>query len=100
MRVGCAEHVAKQAAAVTLMNGDLAALERALALARATLRNVRQNLGFALVYNGLCIPVAAGALEPVLGIVLSPTIAALAMTFSSVSVISNALRLRHARLAR
>ncbi|MCY3003149.1 MAG: copper-translocating P-type ATPase, partial [Planctomycetota bacterium] len=98
--MGGGTDVAKQTAAVTLMNGDLAGLERAVALSRATLRNVRQNLAFALAYNGLCIPIAAGALQPTLGIVLSPTLAALAMTFSSVSVITNALRLRHARLAR
>jgi heavy metal translocating P-type ATPase len=90
--MGSGTDIAKHAAAVTLVRGDLASLAKARALSRATLRNIRQNLGLAFLYNALCIPIAAGAL-------LSPTLAALAMTFSSVSVIANALRLRGVRLA-
>jgi Cu+-exporting ATPase len=82
---------------VALARGDLAALVRAISLARATLRNVRQNLALAFGYNALCIPIAAGALYPWTGAMLSPTLAALAMTFSSTSVIANSLRLRRAR---
>ncbi|MCC7014758.1 MAG: heavy metal translocating P-type ATPase [Planctomycetes bacterium] len=89
--------IAKETAAVTLVRGDLRALARSIELSRATLRNIRQNLAFALGYNALCIPLAAGALYPLTGQMLSPMIAALAMTFSSVSVIGNALRLRRAR---
>ena len=96
--MGGGTDVAKETAGVTLVRDDLRALVRALALARATLRNVRQNLAFALGYNALCIPLAAGALAPLTGMMLSPMLAALAMTLSSLSVIGNALRLRRARL--
>ncbi len=92
--MGTGTDVAKQTAAVTLVRDDLEALVKAVALSRATMANVRQNLAFALGYNALCIPVAAGALAPFTGLVLSPMLAALAMTFSSLSVIANALRLR------
>ena len=90
--------VAMQSAGVTLVKGDLAGIARARTLSRATMRNIRQNLVFAFLYNALGIPVAAGVLYPALGIMLSPVIAALAMSLSSVSVIGNALRLRSVRL--
>ena len=90
--------VAMQSAGITLIKGDLRAIARARRLSRATMRNIRQNLFFALIYNGLGIPLAAGVLYPFFGLLLSPMIAATAMTFSSVSVISNALRLRNATL--
>ena len=76
------------------MKGDLRGIVKARALSRATMRNIRQNLFFAFVYNAVGIPVAAGVLYPVLGVLLSPMIASAAMSASSVSVISNALRLR------
>jgi Cu+-exporting ATPase len=87
-----------QSAGVTLVKGDLAGIARARALSRAIMRNIRQNLLLAFVYNALGIPIAAGALYPAFGLLLSPIIAAAAMSFSSVSVIGNALRLRSARL--
>jgi Cu+-exporting ATPase len=87
-----------ESAGITLVKGDLRALARAVRLSRATVRNIRQNLFFAFVYNALGVPIAAGALYPVFGLVLSPMIAAAAMSLSSVSVIGNALRLRGARL--
>ncbi|MBI3071894.1 MAG: heavy metal translocating P-type ATPase [Deltaproteobacteria bacterium] len=96
--MGTGTDVAIESAAVTLVKGDLRGIVRARALSRATMRNIRQNLFFAFGYNFLCVPIAAGALYPVFGIVMSPMLASLAMTFSSVSVISNALRLRKARL--
>jgi Cu+-exporting ATPase len=83
---------------VTLVKGDLRGIVRARRLSRATMRNIRQNLFFAFVYNVLGVPIAAGALYPVFGWLLSPVIASAAMTFSSVSVIGNALRLRRAKL--
>jgi Cu+-exporting ATPase len=83
---------------VTLVKGDLAALARARRLSQATMRNIRQNLFFAFIYNAVGVPVAAGVLYPALGLLLSPIIAAAAMSLSSVSVVGNALRLRHARL--
>ncbi len=86
--------VAMESAGVTLVKGDLRGIARARRLSRATMRNIRQNLFWALFYNAVGVPVAAGALYPLLGVLLSPMIAAAAMTFSSVSVISNALRLR------
>ncbi len=89
---------ALESAGLTLLHGDLRALLRARNLSRATLRNIRQNLFFAFAYNALGVPVAAGVLYPFFGLLLSPVIAAAAMTFSSVSVITNALRLRKARL--
>jgi Cu+-exporting ATPase len=90
--------VAIHSAAVTILHGDPNGIVRALRLSRATMRNVRQNLFWAFVYNLLAVPVAAGALYPVFGVLLSPMLASAAMSFSSVSVIANALRLRRARL--
>ncbi len=90
--------VAIQNAGITLLNGDLAALVRAVHLSRATVRNIKQNLFFAFVYNLIGVPVAAGILYPFFGLLLSPMIASAAMTFSSVSVIGNALRLRTVKL--
>ena len=92
--MGTGTDVAVEAAGVTLVGGDLLGIVRARALGRATVRNVRQNLAFAFVYNLLGVPVAAGALYPVFGVLLSPMLAAAAMSLSSVSVIANALRLR------
>jgi Cu+-exporting ATPase len=96
--MGTGTDVAIQSAGVTLIKGDLRGIVRARRLSEATMRNIRQNLFFAFVYNALGIPVAAGVLYPAFGILLSPMIAAAAMSFSSVSVISNALRLRTARV--
>lgn len=96
MRLGT--DVAIESAGITLLRGDLIGIVRARRLSQATMRNIRQNLVFAFVYNVAGIPVAAGALYPFLGILLSPIIAAAAMALSSVSVIGNALRLRSARL--
>jgi Cu+-exporting ATPase len=87
-----------ESAGVTLVRGDLRGIVRARKLSRLTVRNIRQNLFFAFVYNTIGVPVAAGILYPLFGILLSPMIAAAAMTFSSVSVIGNALRLRKANL--
>jgi Cu+-exporting ATPase len=96
--MGTGTDVAMEAAPVTLVKGDLRAIVRALRLSRATMRNVKQNLFFAFVYNALGVPVAAGVLYPVLGVLLSPIFAGAAMAMSSVSVVSNALRLRRAKL--
>ncbi len=96
--MGTGTDVAIQSAGVTLVKGDLAGIVRARALSRATMANIRQNLVFAFLYNAIGIPIAAGALYPGFGLLLSPMIAALAMSLSSVSVIANALRLRLARL--
>jgi Cu+-exporting ATPase len=96
--MGTGADVALRSAGVTLLRGDLRALVRARRLSRATRRNIRQNLFFAFAYNALGIPLAAGALYPLTGALLSPMIAAAAMSLSSVSVIANALRLRRARL--
>jgi Cu+-exporting ATPase len=96
--MGTGTEVAIESAGVTLVKGDLAAIARARALSAATMRNIRQNLFFAFIYNGLGVPVAAGVLYPVLGLLLSPIIAAAAMSLSSVSVIVNALRLNAARV--
>jgi P-type Cu+ transporter len=90
--------IAMESAAVTLLGGDLRGVVRAVRLSRATMRNIRQNLFFAFFYNMLGVPIAAGALYPFFGILLSPMIASAAMTFSSVSVIANALRLRKVAL--
>ncbi len=92
--MGTGTEVAIQSAGVTLVKGDLAGIERAITLSRATMRNIRQNLFFAFAYNAVGIPIAAGVLYPAFGILLSPIVAAMAMSLSSVSVISNALRLR------
>jgi Cu+-exporting ATPase len=92
--MGTGTDVAMESAGVTLVRGDLSGLVRALRLSRATMRNIRQNLALAFVYNALGIPFAAGVLYPFVGILLSPMIASAAMSFSSVSVITNALRLR------
>ncbi|MBI2839970.1 MAG: cadmium-translocating P-type ATPase [Acidobacteria bacterium] len=96
--MGTGTDVAMQSAGVTLVKGDLRGITRARKLSRATMRNIRQNLFFAFAYNALGVPVAAGVLYPVFGLLLSPMIASAAMSFSSVSVIGNALRLRRARL--
>jgi Cu+-exporting ATPase len=96
--MGSGTDVALESAGITLVKGDLRAIVRARRLSRATVRNIRQNLFFAFVYNALGIPVAAGALYPFFGVLLSPMLAAAAMSLSSVSVISNALRLRRVGL--
>jgi P-type Cu+ transporter len=96
--MGTGADVAMESAAVTLVKGDLRGIVRAIRLSRATLKNIKQNLFFAFVYNALGVPVAAGLLYPFFGVLLSPMIAAAAMSFSSVSVIANALRLRKARI--
>jgi Cu+-exporting ATPase len=96
--MGTGTDVAMQSAGVTLVKGDLAGIARARVLSRATMRNIRQNLILAFVYNVLGIPLAAGVLYPVFGLLLSPVVAAAAMSFSSVSVVGNALRLRLLRL--
>ena len=87
-----------ESADVTLVKGDLRGIEKAIRLSRAVMRNIRQNLFFAFIYNALGIPIAAGALYPFFGILLNPIIAGAAMSLSSVSVISNALRLRNKSL--
>ena len=87
-----------RAPGLTLVKGDLTAIVRARRLSRATMRNIRQNLFLAFIYNSVGVPIAAGILYPFTGLLLSPMIAAAAMSLSSVSVISNALRLRTARL--
>jgi Cu+-exporting ATPase len=96
--MGTGADVAMESAGITLVKGDLAGLVRARRLAEAAMRNIRQNLFFAFVYNALGVPIAAGVLYPFTGLLLSPIIAAAAMSLSSVSVIGNALRLRLARL--
>ena len=96
--MGTGTDVAMESAGVTLVKGDLRGIVRARRLSEATLRNIRQNLTFAFAYNVLGIPIAAGVLYPAFGILLSPMIAAAAMSFSSVSVIGNALRLRGVRV--
>ncbi len=96
--MGTGTDVAMESAGVTLVKGDLRGIARALKLSRATMRNIRQNLFFAFGYNALGVPVAAGLLYPVLGLLLSPALASLAMSLSSVSVIGNALRLRTVKL--
>ena len=96
--MGTGTDVAIQSAGVTLVKGDLAGIARARALSRATMRNIRQNLLFAFVYNAMGVPIAAGVLYPLLGITLSPAISAAAMSLSSVSVVANALRLRRISL--
>jgi Cu+-exporting ATPase len=96
--MGTGTDVAIESAGLTLVKGDLRGIVRARVLSRATMRNIRQNLFFAFVYNALGVPIAAGVLYPFFGLLLSPIFASAAMTFSSVSVISNALRLRRVEL--
>jgi len=96
--MGTGTDVAMESASITLVKGDLRGIVRARRLSRATMRNIRQNLFFAFVYNALGVPLAAGVLYPVFQLLLSPIIASAAMTFSSVSVIGNALRLRRIEL--
>ena len=96
--IGAGTDVAMESAGITLLKGDLAALVRARRLSRAVMRNIRENLFFAFIYNSLGVPIAAGILYSKFGILLSPIFAAAARSFSSVSVISNALRLRRVKL--
>jgi Cu+-exporting ATPase len=96
--MGTGTDVAMESAGITLVRGDLRGILRARALSQATMKNIRQNLFLAFVYNTLGVPIAAGVLYPWFGVLLSPMIASAAMTFSSVSVIGNALRLRKAAL--
>jgi Cu+-exporting ATPase len=96
--MGTGTDVAMESGGITLVKGDLAGIVRARKLSRATMRNIRQNLFFAFLYNSLGVPIAAGVLYPLLGLLLSPILAAAAMSFSSVSVISNSLRLRRVQL--
>jgi Cu+-exporting ATPase len=96
--MGTGTDVAMESADVTLVKGDLGGIIRARLLSRATMRNIKQNLFWAFLYNAIGVPIAAGALYPFFGLLLSPMIAAAAMSFSSVSVISNALRLRKAAI--
>jgi Cu+-exporting ATPase len=96
--MGTGTDIAMESAGVTLVKGDLRAIARARRLSRGTMKNIRQNLFFAFVYNVLGVPIAAGILYPFFGVLLSPMIASAAMTFSSVSVIANALRLRRLAL--
>jgi Cu+-exporting ATPase len=96
--MGTGTDVAIESAGVTLVKGDLRGIARAIRLSRRTMSNIRQNLIFAFAYNVLGIPLAAGVLYPAFGWLLSPIVASLAMSLSSVSVVGNALRLRHARL--
>ena len=96
--MGTGTDIAMESAGITLVQGDLRGIVRAISLSRATMRNIRQNLFFAFLYNALGIPLAAGVLYPAFGLLLNPMIASAAMSLSSVSVISNALRLRKAAL--
>lgn len=97
--MGTGTDVAIESAEITLLKGDLAAIARARNLSRATMNNIRQNLFFAFIYNSIGVPIAGGVLFPFFGILLSPIFAAAAMSFSSVSVIANSLRLRNAKLS-
>ena len=96
--MGTGADVAMESAGLTLLKGDLRGITRAITLARATMRNIKQNLVFAFAYNALGVPIAAGVLYPAFGMLLSPMLAAAAMSLSSVSVVSNALRLRNVEL--
>ena len=96
--MGTGTDIAMESADVTLVKGDLRGIVRAIRLSRATMKNIRQNLFFAFVYNSVGVPIAAGVLYPFFGILLSPMLAAAAMSLSSVSVITNALRLRNVQL--
>jgi P-type Cu+ transporter len=96
--MGTGTDIAMESAGITLLKGDLAGILRARKLSEATMRNIRQNLFFAFVYNSIGVPIAAGVLYPVFGLLLSPILAAAAMSFSSVSVITNSLRLQKVKL--
>jgi Cu+-exporting ATPase len=96
--MGTGTDVAMESAGVTLVSGDLRGIVRAVHLSRSTMRNIRQNLFFAFGYNALGVPIAAGVLYPAFGLLLSPVVASVAMSLSSVSVVTNALRLRTVRL--
>jgi Cu+-exporting ATPase len=96
--MGTGTDVAIESGSITLVKGDLTGILRARTLSHATMRNIRQNLFFAFIYNAIGVPIAAGVLYPFFGLLLSPIFAAAAMSFSSVSVITNALRLRHLKL--
>jgi Cu+-exporting ATPase len=96
--MGTGTDVAMESAGITLLKGDLRGIAQAITLSRAMMRNIRQNLFFAFIYNTLGVPVAAGILYPFFGVLLSPILAGAAMSLSSVSVISNALRLRKVKL--
>ena len=96
--MGTGADVAMESAAVTLIKGDLQGIVRARRLSRATMRNIRQNLFFAFIFNALAVPIAAGVLYPALGLLLNPMIASAAMAMSSVLVVTNALRLRTVHL--
>ena len=96
--MGTGTDVAMESAGITLVKGDLTGILRARKLSQATMRNIRQNLFFAFIYNAVGVPIAAGVLYPFFGLLLSPIFAAAAMSFSSVSVITNALRLRKVKL--
>jgi cation transport ATPase len=96
--MGTGTDIAMQSARIVLVKGDLRGIAKARALSRRTMKNIRENLFLAFVYNSIGIPIAAGVMYPVLGLLLSPMIASAAMSLSSVSVIANALRLRNIRL--
>jgi P-type E1-E2 ATPase len=96
--MGTGTDVAIESAGVTLLKGDLTGIVKARALSKAVMHNIRQNLFFAFIYNSCGVPIAAGVLYPAFGLLLSPVIAAAAMAMSSVSVVGNALRLRHMKL--
>jgi Cu+-exporting ATPase len=96
--MGTGTDVAMESAGITLLRGDLTGIVRARRLSQAVMSNIRQNLFFAFAYNALGVPIAAGALYPIFGLLLSPIIAAAAMALSSVSVVVNSLRLRNARV--
>ncbi len=96
--MGTGTDIAIESGGITLLKGDLEGILRARKLSQATMRNIRQNLFFAFLYNSIGVPIAAGVLYPVFGLLLSPILAAAAMSFSSVSVITNSLRLRNVKL--
>jgi Cu+-exporting ATPase len=96
--MGTGADIAMESGGITLLKGDLEGILRARKLSQATMRNIRQNLFFAFLYNSIGVPIAAGVLYPVFGLLLSPILAAAAMSFSSVSVITNSLRLRNLKL--
>ena len=96
--MGTGTDVAMESAGITLVKGDLRGIVRARRLSKATMRNIKQNLFWAFIYNTLGVPIAAGVLYPFFGILLSPVFAAAAMSFSSVSVVANSLRLRKVKI--